>query len=339
MTPERLKSLIASFPQARIAVLGDFFLDKYLTVDAELAETSVETGKVAHQVIGMRCSPGAAGTVVGNLAALGAQHLCAIGYTGDDGESWELRRGLVRLGCRCDDLAVCEERFTPTYLKPHDSRIAGLPGEHSRYDTKNRQATPPHIEDAMIAALQGCLPDVDAVIVLDQVDEPECGCVTTRVREAVNMAASRNADIVFWADSRARIHDFRHVTIKANEFEAMGIYQPPPGTCVTDEELQPHIVRLRASNGAPIVVTRADRGVLVSDPDWTVVPAVKVAGPIDSTGAGDSFTAGSVLALCAGATLAEAAEVGTLVASITIQQLGTTGTASPEQLRNAIATP
>ena len=57
-----------------------------------------------------------------------------------------------------------------------------------------------------------------------------------------------------------------------------------------------------------------------------------VEGPIDPTGAGDSATAGAVLSLCAGATLPEAAVVGNLVASITIQQLGTTGTATAEQL-------
>ena len=40
-------------------------------------------------------------------------------------------------------------------------------------------------------------------------------------------------------------------------------------------------------------------------------------------------------AVAAGATLAEAAAFGNLVASITIQQLGTTGFATPEQVRGA----
>ena len=33
MSPERLAELIDRFPRLRIAVLGDFFLDKYLDVD------------------------------------------------------------------------------------------------------------------------------------------------------------------------------------------------------------------------------------------------------------------------------------------------------------------
>jgi sugar/nucleoside kinase (ribokinase family) len=59
---------------------------------------------------------------------------------------------------------------------------------------------------------------------------------------------------------------------------------------------------------------------------------VPVTGPIDIVGAGDSTTAGIVSALCAGATPAQAAQVGCLVASITIQQLGVTGTAHPAQV-------
>ena len=48
---------------------------------------------------------------------------------------------------------------------------------------------------------------------------------------------------------------------------------------------------------------------------------------------GDSVMAGIASALCCGATPAEAALAGNLVASITIQQIGTTGTATPAQVR------
>jgi sugar/nucleoside kinase (ribokinase family) len=42
--------------------------------------------------------------------------------------------------------------------------------------------------------------------------------------------------------------------------------------------------------------------------------------------------AGIVSALCCGASPAEAAAVGNLVASITVQQIGTTGTATRKQV-------
>jgi sugar/nucleoside kinase (ribokinase family) len=41
--------------------------------------------------------------------------------------------------------------------------------------------------------------------------------------------------------------------------------------------------------------------------------------------------------LASGTSLEEAAAFGNLVASITIQQIGTTGTASPEQVRKRLA--
>lgn len=62
------------------------------------------------------------------------------------------------------------------------------------------------------------------------------------------------------------------------------------------------------------------------------MPTLPAAGPIDPVGAGDSAIAGLVAALAAGAALPEAALIGNLVASVTVQQIGTTGTAAPRQV-------
>ena len=98
MTPSRLSSLLFRFPQTTIAVVGDFFLDKYLEVDPSLSEVSLETGLEARQVVAVRCHPGAAGTIVSNLCALGVSRVVCIGFVGDDGEGFELLRGLRRMG-------------------------------------------------------------------------------------------------------------------------------------------------------------------------------------------------------------------------------------------------
>ena len=337
LSTSRLDELVDRFSVSRIAVLGDFFLDKYLDVDPRLAEASVETGKTAHQVVGVRCSPGAAGTVVRNLATLGARQLHAIGFTGGDGEGFDLRRELARLGCHTDHLHVVEERHTPTYLKPRDANLSSLSAEHSRYDTKNRSPCGKDIERLMVASLDVVIADVDAVIVLDQVEQADCGVVTRALRQALSERAGNSQKIVFWADSRRRIHDFPSLTIKPNQFEVVGIENPLPNDEVPVESLMEAARRLREKNKAPVVVTRGWRGMLVSDPQWTLVPGVRVDGPIDPTGAGDSATAGAVLALCAGAELPEAALLGNLVASITIQQINTTGTAQPDQLASRLA--
>ena len=337
MSPDRLEELIERFPRLRIAVLGDFFLDKYLDVDPGLAEVSIETGRTAHQVVGIRHSPGAAGTVVCNLSALGAGTLYAIGFTGDDGQSYELRQDLTALRCSTAHLHCDPQRMTPTYLKPRDKTDPSLAGEHERYDTKNRRLTSQGTQQQIIDSLDALLPALDAVIIADQVEEEDCGVITAKVREALAERAGRHAGVVFWADSRRRIRQFRGTIIKPNQFEAVGSENPPPasgypGDEVGLAELAEAVRRLRAQTGAPICATRGAEGMLVSDPEMTLVPGVRVEVAIDPTGAGDSATAGAVLALAAGAALPEAALVGNLVASITIEQLATTGTARPDQL-------
>ncbi len=332
LTDEGLERIVTQFPRLRIAVLGDFFLDKYLDVDPTLAERSVETGKTAHQVVGVRRSPGAAGTVAVNMAALGAGTLWAVGCTGDDGEGYELRQGLAAVGCRTDHLHDAPDRVTPTYLKPCNTNVVGLEGEHSRYDTKNRTSTPAALGAAAIASIDALLPELDAVVIADQVEEPECGMVTSAVREALTARAAAYPNVVFLADSRRRIRRFRGVLVKPNQFEAVGRENPAMDEQVSLDALAAALPRLRAEAAAPVLITLGARGILASDPVPTHIPSVAVEGPIDPTGAGDSVTAGTVLSLAAGAALREACLVGNLVASITIEQLATTGTARPEQL-------
>lgn len=337
LNPKRLEELIARFACSRIAILGDFFLDKYLDIDPTLEEISVETGKPAHQTASVRCSPGAAGTVVSNLHALGAGTLHAIGFVGEDGEAWDLRKGLAGLGCSTDHLHATPDRFTPTYMKPRNQNIVGLEGEHSRIDTKNRQTTPAAIEQAIMKSVTTLAGEVDAVIVMDQTEARDCGAVTGVVREYLGALARERSQVVFWADSRRRIREYRSMIIKANEFEAVGNDDPRPGDTVDASQLQMAATQLREDTGAPVFVTRGADGMFVTDPDWTPVPGVRVTSETDTTGAGDSATAGCVLALCSGASCAEAAVVGNLVASITVQQLATTGTASPAQLQSQLA--
>ena len=333
----RLNELLSKFSEHRIAVLGDFFLDKYLEVSPELAEPSLETGRVAHQVVAVRRYPGAAGTVVNNLAALGAGKLHAIGAVGNDGEAFDLCQGLHKIGCSTESVLRCPELMTPTYLKPHDQNVAGLEGEHSRYDTKNRLPTPQSIADRVIIELERVLPQVDALLIMDQVDLADCGVVTATVRQRLAEMARQFPKVIFWADSRRFIHEFRYSMIKANQFEAIHRQNPAVGEEVTQEELKRLVPPLRQKMQAPVFVTCGDKGILVSDPEVTLVPGIKVTGPVDPTGAGDSASAGAVMSLCSGATAAEAALVANLVASTTVQQLGTTGTASPDQVRAALA--
>src|SRR5438034_388597 len=97
LTEQVLEEILSQLPDLTIGVLGDLFLDRYLEIDAALTEPSLETGLDAYQVVRVRPSPGAAGTVINNVAALGVKQVVALSVLGDDGEGYELRQALGRL--------------------------------------------------------------------------------------------------------------------------------------------------------------------------------------------------------------------------------------------------
>src|SRR5437660_4637298 len=97
LTESVLRQVLERIPSLTIGVLGDLFLDRYLDIDADLTEPSIETGLDAFQVVRVRSCPGAAGTIINNLVALGVGHVEPICVIGDDGEGYELRQALNRL--------------------------------------------------------------------------------------------------------------------------------------------------------------------------------------------------------------------------------------------------
>ncbi len=339
---DRFLEILDGFGRAHIAVFGDFFLDKYLVIDPALNEPSRETGLDAYQVVRIRHSPGAAGTVTSNLAALQVASIHAVGAIGDDGQGYELRQGLQRTGVDMTHLLVLEEIFTPTYIKPMLMQPEGGEQESHRLDIKNRRPLSSSVQERLIEELQAVLPDVQAVIIADQVEEPELGIITPFVRERLIELAATHEDKIFFADSRAHIGEFQQMIIKPNALEAAltdvgrSLVEPPAigeENKLTRAELQAIGQALAQRNGQPVYLTLGAEGILVCRGESaTHVPAIPVTGPIDICGAGDSATAGIVSALCAGASYEEAALFGNLVASITIQQIGTTGTASPSEV-------
>ncbi len=332
MTEERLQQILSRFPEQKVLIVGDFFLDHYLMIDRALSETSLETGLEAFQVVEIRNSPGAGGTVANNLRALEVQTY-ALTLIGQDGHGYELLHELRLRGVNVDGVLQHPQRFTPTYTKPMVREVDGRVHEINRLDIKNRQPLEPEWEERVIALLRDFVPEMDGVIVADQVEERNCGVVTDRVREEICRLAEQYPHKVFFADSRARIGEFHSLFIKPNQREAMRAFQPDwEGTCAPEEAREVG-VKLSRRTGRPVFLTIGEQGVLVVDQqNVTHVPAVPVSGEIDIVGAGDSTSAGTVSALCSGANLVEAAQVGQLVASITVQQIGTTGTATREQV-------
>ena len=324
MDSGRLQDLLNHFPGVTVLIIGDFFLDKYLDIDPRLSEPSLETGLETYQVTNVRRYPGAAGTVANNLRALDV-NVIALGVVGEDGEGDDLRRGLDRIGVEGDGLICAPGRFTPTYLKPMFRQENTPTRELNRLDTKNRTPLPVEIETQVITRLHGLFARVSGIVIVDQVSEPNCGVITDRVRLALSELARANSATIMLADSRQRIGEFRDVMLKPNSREAMR------ATGLTDLAAAGRELCRRAHR--PVIVTHGDRGMYLFELEGEQhIPAIPVAGPVDIVGAGDSAMAGLVAGLCAGGTLAESALMGNLIASVTIQQLGVTGTATRAQI-------
>jgi sugar/nucleoside kinase (ribokinase family) len=187
----------------------------------------------------------------------------------------------------------------------------------------------------VLKALDEVWHQINALVVLDQVSEAECGVVTARVRERLAELGEPDPGKFVLADSRERIGLFRSIYVKPNQLECA---RAVAKTATDLASLQACAEELAGRTGRPLFCTCGERGILVVDPRPgsqrpVLVPAYPVKGPIDTVGAGDSTNAALACAMAAGVSLEEAAAFGNLVASITIQQIGTTGTASQQQVR------
>lgn len=330
---EAVEKTLQLIPQKSIAVIGDFFLDNYLIIDPALAEISLETGRVANQVVAINHSPGAAGTVTNNLAALGVGKIYAIGATGDDGAGYDLKNDLQKNCVDCRHLIKSQVIVTPTYTKPM-KRIGEKTEEQERLDIKNRKLLPATVEEEILEQLDCCIREVDGLIIADQVEEANYGIITDKVRHRLIRLAAAEPDKIIFADSRARVGLFKNIIIKPNKYEAYRALTGEIKTTVSFDEAKGYGLRLASRTNRPVIVTLEKDGALVCQAnEWSHIPGIRVTGEIDPVGAGDSFAAGLVAALCAGMQVTEACFIGSLVASITIQKIGTTGTASPAEIQ------
>jgi rfaE bifunctional protein kinase chain/domain len=330
MTPERFAAITERFPRLRIAVVGDFFLDSYLHIDSTLGETSIETGLPVHNVVDVSRYPGAAGTILNNLVALGTGTIHAVGFCGDDGEGHELRRALAaQAGVDLEHFLTTATRRTPVYCKPMLHEPGALPRELSRLDTKNWTATPETLQRDLAERVRALADRVDALLLMDQVDVPETGVVTRAVYEAAHAAQRARPGLLVLADSRRGLAHVPPLAFKMNlaEFHRM------TGATSLDA-LDSAVAELASRNAQPVFVTLAEGGIVGATPGLPAehAPAHPVRGPIDIVGAGDAVTSNLAAAIAAAATPGEAMRLAMAAASIVIHQIGRTGTASVAQI-------
>jgi rfaE bifunctional protein kinase chain/domain len=330
---DQFNKITGRYGSLRIAVLGDFCLDRYLEIDPVRAETSIETGLPVHNVINVRPQPGGAGTIVNNLSALGVGCILPIGFAGQDGEGFELWTALNSVsGVDARHFIRTEQRRTFTYCKPLLVRAGGAPVELNRLDTKNWTPTPAELQKTISHELTEAAKDIDALIVLDQVDLPETGVVTNSVLGTIGAMAKARPELPIIADSRRSLRGYPPVIFKMNASELLTFMDAKHSLSI--EDIGAAATQLASQNGRIVFVSMAERGLLGATPDGVLrhVPALPVRGAIDVVGAGDAVSANLASALAAGATVSDALELANVAASVVIHKLGTTGTATVKEL-------
>jgi bifunctional ADP-heptose synthase (sugar kinase/adenylyltransferase) len=338
LTAEGLDAILRTLPRLTIGLVGDLFLDRYLELAAGSHELSIETGLEAYQIERVRNSPGALGTVLNNLAALGVGLLVPVTAIGDDGHGYDLLKELRKLPCDLANVLCLPDRLTPTYTKPLRRDAAGAWQELNRLDVRTRGPLAAEASAELCRRIEAVFDSSDGLIVLDQIADEDCGVVNAAVRQTLARLAAETPDKLIFVDSRRFLARFAAGVLKGNRTEVIGaVGNALRDISRDDAALAESLAVLSRRTGKPAYCTLGERGIFVAEPGGksTLVPARPVSGPLDIVGAGDAATSGIVCGMLTGCSPAEAAELGNLVASITIQQVGTTGTATPEQVRQA----
>ncbi|MEA3334328.1 MAG: PfkB family carbohydrate kinase [Chloroflexota bacterium] len=331
LSTARLQDILDRFGELQVGVIGDLALDAYWYADMTQSYLSRETPLFPRPVVREVYAPGAGANVADNLAALGVRKVVAFSVIGDDWRGQLLRRELTGRGISVEQLVVSDQRTTSCYVKPilmgFDSQQ-----EDPRLDFSNAVPLDGPSVEALIDRISREITNLDALLVADQFELN--GIIADPVLDALNQLAADHPATHFVVDSRQRIGLFSHMVLKPNWVEAgAAIYPHRDPRDLSQEQLVEVGKLLSQRSSRPAFITLSNRGALVcTEAEQVRVPAGPVQPPLDPVGAGDTFVAALAASLAAGAAPAEAAAVANLAASITVEKLNQTGTATPEEI-------
>jgi D-beta-D-heptose 7-phosphate kinase/D-beta-D-heptose 1-phosphate adenosyltransferase len=306
--------LVSCFRQLRALVIGDAMLDTYLegTASRLCSEGPVPVvSKTAEHRI-----PGGAANTAANLRALEAD-VIFLGMVGRDVAGSLLRRSLRERGV--SDRWLVEDESVQTL---HKLRILADGQYVVRFDEGGSHgAIPSTGERRLLKQLKEAYALCDLVVVSDYRYGVVSDALIERLRE---LHAARPK--VLLIDSKA-LHRFQAVpatVVTPNYLEARLLIDKdvPQDLTLSDDltEVEDSARRLLSMlTSEHVAITLAERGVLLLDRGGNVLhlPAHPVAHAND-VGAGDSFAAALALALAAGGSIAEAAQIGIDAASIAV---------------------
>ncbi len=320
--------LLEKFLNVRVMAVGDIYLDE--NVFGAVTEVSLEAPIPVFEVRERRHNPGAAGNAACNAASLGGR-VTMVGVVGNDANAGIVKHEFAVRGVDTAGIVTDPDRPTNTYgkLKAGGHNIPMQ--EVLRTDTPRPKMISGDIEDMVCDQIRAIAPDVDAILIGDQVS----ATISDKVYATI-LECARKYNLVTVADSRARAGYFKGVdVIKPNDKEA-GL---AAGVDVVDAATLEQAGKFLLTRAKNALVTLGPGGITVFAADGSIenVP-IRPVTAIDVTGAGDTVAAAIVLTLAAGGTLRDAAYLGNTAAGIAVVQEGVV-TVSNAELRDAVLGP
>jgi len=326
---ENLLKTVMNLGSPKVLVVGDFMLDVYVYGDALRIspEAPVPVLKVAKTEY--RC--GGAGSVAGNLAAMGATAYC-LGVIGDDQNSQVLRDRLTQAGVDIKGLFEAENR--PTVSK---QRLIGL-AQHLhrqqliRIDEESVEPLGNKLSERILQTYEQKLAQVDIVCLQDHdkglLAAPLC-------RRMIELATQAGKKVLVDPSSTNDYLKYRGATlITPNRKESSAAV----GFDVVDEETAARaaddlLARLELQ---AVVLTLDRQGAYLRTQEHSKMVPTRARSVYDVTGAGDMVLATLAASLATGCDYETAVQLSNIAGGIEVEKFGA-ATVTVEEIADEIA--
>ena len=313
-----LARVVHAFADARVLVLGDVMLDRYVSGSASRLSPEAPIPVLCPST--RRATLGGAANVALNVATLGGQ-ATLIGVVGEDPEADELRRLLRSSGVIAQLVAVPG--------RPTTAKTRFMVGHHQllRLDEETTAAIDAATTGLVLNQLRDALADADVIVVSDYAK----GVLSDVVLRGVLAEAQASGCTVIADPKRNDFAAYRGSTVLTpNELEVRQATGIDAGDDAGAERAGHRA--LEDADCAAVLITRSAKGLTLVRRDAPALHLPTRAREVaDVSGAGDTLVATFAAALGAGAALPQAATLANVSAGISVGKPGT-ATVSREEL-------
>jgi D-beta-D-heptose 7-phosphate kinase/D-beta-D-heptose 1-phosphate adenosyltransferase len=308
---ESLYRILNGFHAARVLVLGDVMLDRFVYGSVERISPEAPIPVVSAERFSDM--PGGAANVARNISAMGAR-VVLIGVVGEDVAAQDLRSQLA--SSPAIDARFIADSSRPTSVK---TRYVADGQQVLRVDRERRTALAAEVERAVLDKFSSALRETSVIVLSDYAK----GVLSDSVTRAV-IEIARRAGKTIVVDPKAKdFAKYRGASVLTpNRLE---LQHACGQDCLDDDQVVNGAQRILDQKICEVmVVTRGKDGMSVIEAGRPHVHIPTAARQVfDVSGAGDTAVAAISLSIAVGADVAEAAALANIAAGIVVGKRGT----------------